>query len=144
MAKVKDERISLMKCIACLCIIILHTFTPSADNTAQEFAYLLGSFGIPLFFLVNGYLLAEKEFTKDFIVKSIKRFLIFMATWGLIVGALFAAKEKSISELFKVIIGEFVGKSHLFQLWFLAALLVLYLILYAAINFRGDCPKTRA
>lgn len=64
-----------VKLLSAFMIVILHVF----DNSTSTGGYLLGTFGIPLFFMVNGYLLCNREFSWEYIVRKVSRLLRFMA-----------------------------------------------------------------
>lgn len=78
--------------------------------------------------MANGYLLAYKEFSFEYIWRKIYTYLKFVLIWGLIIGSSFALKEGNIAVIPKTICGSLIGKGHLYQLWFLYGLLILYFI----------------
>ena len=66
--KIRRYDIDLLKFIACVMVVILHGIEPGGG--IQQIIYLLGSFGIPLFFVVNGYLLSQKYMTLNLQMRS--------------------------------------------------------------------------
>ena len=129
----RERSVDLIKFVASILIVVLHSINPSSEKT-QEIVYLLGSFGIPMFFIVNGYLRANKAFTIDFAVKTLLRYAKFMGIWTLIIGIAKLIVVRKV-EFISLFIGAIIGKDLLFHLWFLAGLLVLY-FLFAIINTR--------
>lgn len=91
----------------------------------QQIIYLLGSFGIPLFFLVNGYLLSQKDIDFKFANGRLYKYFKFMLLWAIICGIPFSIIEHRVM-VFYLIKDAFCGKGLLFHLWFLAALIILY------------------
>ena len=59
--KERDLRLDLIKLIAALMVVILHTIENGGGGYSQQCLYLLGTFGIPLFFAVNGYLMYDRD-----------------------------------------------------------------------------------
>ena len=51
-------RIDLLKFLACFFVLLLHGIMPGEG--VCEYVYLIGSYGIPLFFVVNGFLRSTK------------------------------------------------------------------------------------
>ena len=123
----RETSIDLIKFIACVLIVVLHAITPS-ENVIQETVYLLGSYGIPLFFMVNGYLRRDKQFTFGFAWKMTVRYVKFIAFWALLLGTakLLLQREFVYPRLFA---GAIIGFDSLYHLWFLTGLLILYYIL---------------
>lgn len=122
----REREIDLLKYIACVLVVVLHSISPSED-IPQETVYLLGSFAIPMFFMVNGYLRANKEFTFGFAAKMLLRYEAFILMWSVIVGMgkLILLKKNCFLELF---IGANTAKNDLFHLWFLPAIVVIYFL----------------
>lgn len=119
-----EKEIDLLKFTACILVVILHVFEPS-KNILHESIYLIGTFGIPLFFMVNGYLRADKSFTFEFVFKICFRYAKFIFIWSLLVsGVKYSILHKF--ELGQLIMLIFVGKGDLFHLWFLIGIVILY------------------
>lgn len=62
----------------------------------QQIIYLLGSFGIPLFFLVNGYLLSQKDIDFKFANGRLCKYFKFMLLWAIICGIPFSIIEHRV------------------------------------------------
>lgn len=128
MTRRRDD-IDLIKLIAAILVVTLHAIGTS-ENGIQQCVYLVGSFGIPLFLTVSGYLMTNKKFTARYLMTKTFHYIRFMLIWGLMVGACFSIIKHDISILPDTILGMFVGKGYLFQLWFVPALLLIYLMCY--------------
>ena len=125
----RDLRIDLIKLIATMMVVILHTI----ENTGgymQHCMYFLGTCGIPLFLVVNGYLLYGRELTGHYVRKKIVRYLNFLVSWVVVIGTV-ASIVKHRFMFVNVFLGALIGKGLLFHLWFISALVVILLICYA-------------
>lgn len=123
--QIRQHDIDLLKIIACIMVVILHGIEPGGG--IQQVVYLLGSFGIPLFFLINGYLLSEKNINFKFANERFYRFLKFIIMWAIICGIPLSIIQHRFL-IFDLIRESFCGKGLLFHLWFLGALAVIYYI----------------
>ncbi|EHZ92939.1 acyltransferase family protein [Streptococcus pneumoniae EU-NP03] len=91
------------------------------------YLYYLGTYSIPLFFMVNGYLLlGKREITYSYILQKIKWLLITVSSWTFIV---WLFKRDFTENLIKKIIGSLIQKGYFFQFWFFGALILIYLCL---------------
>ena len=96
----------------------------------REWIYLLGTFGIPLFFLVNGYLLGNRDLSFKYVLKKAGRYLLFMAEWSLLLTIPYLIKKEF--RFFSLLKGAITGSDMLYHLWFLTGLIVIYLVLAIA------------
>lgn len=94
----------------------------------QEILYLIGTFGIPLFLLVNGWLNGYKDFTLNFLIKVTLRFLRFILIWTIIVSIPFL--NRGFSVFLDTFSGALKGEGILYHFWFLSGLLVIYVIVF--------------
>ena len=115
-----------VKLLSAFMIVILHVF----DNSTSTGGYLLGTFGIPLFFMVNGYLLCNREFSWEYIVRKVSRLLRFIILWSLCIGILQTMVKRDPMEMFECFSGTLLGSGRLFHLWFLWALCILWIICF--------------
>lgn len=56
----RNINIDLLKVIACFCVITLHTVGMDISLINSSLYYIAG-LAVPMFFMVNGYLLFSKE-----------------------------------------------------------------------------------
>ena len=65
MRKVRNINLDLLKVLACVGVVLLHTTMGGFKDTGSwnllAYLYYLGTYSIPLFFMVNGYLLLGKR-----------------------------------------------------------------------------------
>ena len=123
------NNISVLKVVACIMITILHIIG-NDGGLIQRCIYLIGSFGIPMFFVVNGYLLYDKVFTFSYYKKKIVKCISFFLIWTITIGAAKALITKEPIQLVNVVLGAAIAKDVLYHLWFLITLILIYTILF--------------
>lgn len=131
MHKFRDINLDLLKVIACVGVVLLHTamggFKETGSWNFSTYLYYLGTYAIPLFFMVNGYLLlGKKEITYFYILQKVKWILITVLSWTLIVWLF--KRDFSVNPI-KKLIGSLVQKGYFFQFWFFGALILIYICL---------------
>ncbi len=66
MSKQRIGWLDLIKILACVMVVLLHSVNVGLDKSnyiSGLWIYYLGTYAIPLFFMVNGYLMIGKENT---------------------------------------------------------------------------------
>lgn len=131
MHKFKDINLDLLKVIACVGVVLLHTemggFKETGSWNFSTYLYYLGTYSILLFFIVNGYLLlGKKEITYSYILQKVKYILITVLSWTFIVWLF--KRDFSVNPI-KKLIGSLVQKGYFFQFWFFGALILIYICL---------------
>ena len=124
----RDVSLDLIKLIASVLVVNLHSINPSDNDIMQECVYLIGTFAIPIFFLVNGYLRANKDFSIRFTLKVILRYFRFILIWAIILSFIQLIVNHEVVFL-SVFWGALIGEGPLFHFWFLSALCIIYLVL---------------
>lgn len=84
--KRRFDEVDILKGIAILFIIALHSFSPNPVNlkVAMPFAYrIVCSFPLQLFFLLSGFLFNSNEEWKPFLKKKLHRLGVPFLTFGL-------------------------------------------------------------
>ena len=131
MKKIRNIDIDFIKVIACIGVVLLHTTMPGFKETRiwnySSYLYYLGTYSIPLFFMVNGYLLLGKsEIKYSYILEKIKWILITVCSWNLIIWLL---KRDFTANPVKKIAASLIQKGYFFQFWFFGSLILIYLCL---------------
>ena len=131
MHKTRNINLDLIKVLACIGVVLLHTtmigFKETGSWNLLAYLYYLGTYSIPLFFMVNGYLLlGKKDITYSYILQKVKWILITVSSWTFIV---WLFKRDFAVNPVKKIIGSMVQKGYFFQFWFFGALILIYLCL---------------
>ena len=131
MHKTRNINLDLIKVLACIGVVLLHTtmigFKDTGSWNLLAYLYYLGTYSIPLFFMVNGYLLlGKKEITYPYILQKVKWILTIVSSWTFII---WLFKRDFAVNPVKKIIGSMVQKGYFFQFWFFGALILIYLCL---------------
>ncbi len=131
MRKVRNINLDLLKVLACVGVVLLHTTMGEFKDTGSwnllTYLYYLGTYSIPLFFMVNGYLLlGKREITSHYILQKVKWILITVSSWNIIV---WLFKRDFTVNPIKKIVGSLIQKGYFFQFWFFGALILIYLCL---------------
>ena len=131
MWKTRNINLDLIKVISCVGVVLLHTemggFKETGSWNFSTYLYYLGTYSIPLFFIVNGYLLlGKREITYPYILQKVKWILITVMSWTFIVWII---KLDFAVNPVKKMIGSLVQKGYFFQFWFFGALILIYLCL---------------
>ena len=150
MLKLSNERIEwidLSRCIAILCVIICHCIDtvyslkvsaiPSLSLPSMTFAFSalsLGRLGVPIFLMITGYLLLDREYdnqrTERFWNKNVKHLVICALFWA-IVSELFLIlvlhKNIALDDLFFGII--FLKPLSLVYFWYMPMILAMYVFI---------------
>ena len=131
MHKTRNINLDLIKVLACIGVVLLHTTMPGFKETGSwnllAYLYYLGTYSIPLFFMVNGYLLlGKREITYPYILQKVKWILITVSSWTFIV---WFFKRDFTTNPIKKIVGSLLQKGYFFQFWFFGALILIYLCL---------------
>ena len=131
MRKIRNINLDLIKVLACVGVVLLHTTMGGFKDTGSwnllTYLYYLGTYSIPLFFMVNGYLLlGKREITSHYILQKVKWILITVSSWNIIV---WLFKRDFTVNPIKKIVGSLIQKGYFFQFWFFGALILIYLCL---------------
>jgi len=131
MQKNRNISLDLLKVLACIGVVLLHTtmggFKETGSWNLLSYLYYLGTYSIPLFFMVNGYLLlGKREITYSYILQKVKWILITVSSWSVIV---WLFKRDFAVNPIKKIIGSLIQKGYFSQFWFFGVLILIYLCL---------------
>ena len=131
MRKYRNINLDLLKVLACVGVVLLHTamggFKETGSWNFSTYLYYLGTYSIPLFFMVNGYLLlGKREITYSYILQKVKWILITVSSWSVII---WLFKRDFTVNPIKKIVGSLIQKGYFFQFWFFGALILIYICL---------------
>ncbi|HFU4378186.1 TPA: acyltransferase [Streptococcus suis] len=120
--------IDIIKLLACVGVIILHVTTLAFDIDQpmnwSSYLYYLGTFSIPLFFLINGFfLLNRKELPYSYIFKKIAGILFIVICWSVMYWLVSFNFHENI---LRKIAGSLLQKGYFYQFWFFGSLLIIY------------------
>lgn len=133
----RNVNIDLIKSLACLGILGLHCI-----GYANYTIYYLCTFSVPLFFMVNGYLMfGHQEITFKYSLKKIWALLKIILLWNLILCIpVMVVKRKFVNPL-EQIAKCLIQEGYLWHFWFFGALIVLYLFMPLIFKFVSN-PKS--
>ena len=151
MEKKRYANIDLLKTMAIVMVIILHSQVLNTNFIANfqvssilQYALRIVSEGVPIFILVNGFLLINKSnFDLKRHLKKTLKILLLLVFWSLIltVSLKMIYKETlNISEIIKNIFTTDITNKYTGILWFLQNLIALYLI-YPILKNAHDTNK---
>lgn len=90
--------IDILRVIACLSVIIIHSSATYVTKNWGSFNFWIGNIldslsriGVPLFIMISGALLLDEKYicTKKKIIKHIKKMILFFIFWSLVYTVLF-------------------------------------------------------
>lgn len=122
---VRNVNLDLIKCIACISVVGLHTV--GMNNYT---IYYFCDCGVPLFFMVNGYLLLSKEKVDyQYVFFKILKILKIVFAWNFIITIpVFIFRHKIVNP-FSLAFDSLLQKGYLWQFWFFGTLILIYLLL---------------
>ena len=133
----RDCNIDIIRVIACVAVVGLHTF-PKDLSVVTASLYYLSGFAVPFFFMSSGYFLLNRgvlnyKYAGHKCIGIIK--MVFF--WNCILYAVKLGKTLVLDKIFAINIFEFlkeflksfVQKGTLWQFWYLGALLIIYALL---------------
>lgn len=121
----RNVNLDLIKCLACFCVVGLHAI----GMTDYTIYYFCGC-GVPLFFMVNGYLMLSKEdITYSYIGRKIWQLVKIVFLWNLLIAIPVLMFRHKFVNPFVLSFKSLLQKGYLWHFWFFGAMLVVYLIL---------------
>lgn len=144
------DNIDLLKVIAILMVVPLHTglfvtnfIKANSVGTYVQYAIRLICEGVPLFILINGFLLINKQFDLKKHMRKILKIFLLIAIWSTIficLKDLIEGKAFSIKSFITNFLNTNISSKKTGELWFLQNLIMLY-ILFPIIKVLHDSNK---
>ena len=132
------HNLDLLKVLAMLMVVSLHAGTWNMEAPVDslgfyvQYAGRLLSEGVPIFVMVNGYLLfAKSRFDLKTHMKKTFKILGLLVFWSLVlvvVGSLMHGTSLAPNEIWNLFIGTRIGSLYSGPMWFMQALFALYLV----------------
>ena len=152
----RKHSIDLLRIISCLAVIAIHTVSGPLANysgnldtslmSTLDKVHVLMNWSIPVFFMITGYcILGKQEYTYKHCFKHVRKFLIVLAT----VGLLFALLEEVFiydTINFSVILRSLqnVASGNLWDhMWYLYDIIGIYLVLPVIHTFMSSNRSNR-
>ena len=128
-----------IRCLAMFLVIVLHTIAPVIIQTGvygtASWAFCMGldginRMGVPLFFMISGYLMLSRPSTGDvraFYRKNLPKLLIPLAVWN-VVYFLEQVWRGRAEPTLTAFLGELLDQGSGYHMWFIYVLLGIYLV----------------
>lgn len=125
----RNLSLDVLKILACFSVVILHVFGRKM-NMGNSIVYYMATLAIPIFFMVNGFLLMNKEvITYQYVIKKIIRMVVVIVIWNMILSlGNLVIKQELINPIIDSI-KNLIQQGTFYQFWFFGSLMVLYTIL---------------
>lgn len=134
----RDIRLDLLKVLACFAVVGLHVFSLEYNSKLIGFIHYLFGYAVPVFFMVNGYLILNKEkLNYSYVFRKIKNILVVVCIWNFLIYIPKALVKHQFENPVLMILGSLVQKGFMWQFWFLGAMILTYLLaplIHKAIN----------
>ena len=129
--------IDVVRAIAIIAVLVCHTSIEIERMSEYQrlFFFAIGKFGVPFFFLISGYLnIREKNNSIDFLRKRANRILIPFLLWVVLYGMYNYFNGGKFG-------GDLLLCSPSAHLWYIYALMGLYLITPVLSSFFSNCSR---
>ena len=136
----REVKVDLIKIFACIGVVALHTVKMN-KGILNLVIGLLATTSIPLFFVINGYLMFRKDqISYKYAFRKIFRILIVCFSWEALHGLAFFLYYRESRNFLRSFILDFFQKGLFFHFWFMGALIILYLILPLLRKLQRELP----
>lgn len=127
MEKQREIGIDVLKIIACIGVVLLHTIGFKASKY-NNLIYYLGTISVPIFFMANGYFILNKEeITLKYLIKKISRILFIVISWNIIYSLIVFIFTGYIDNIIIQIIKSTLQKGNIIWFCFFGTLIILYI-----------------
>ncbi len=124
--------IDICKITAMFLVIILHTVCNGIKDNQKDISlliYYFGTFAIPLFFMVNGYLQLNKVKNYKYVVKKILNIFFVCFIWNIPIAIFKLVINGEHLNIVGNVFLNYIQKGYFWQFWFLGALILIYIFL---------------
>lgn len=130
----RNSNLDLLKIFACIAVVCLHMTAPIFDKligyTITHIIYYCSTFAIPIFFMVNGALLFNKEsISIMYVLRKIYKIINVVFIFNLINYIVHLLLNRYIENPILLSINSMIQRGFFFQFWFFTALIIVYLVL---------------
>ncbi|WP_158380936.1 acyltransferase [Clostridium pasteurianum] len=126
---IRNIGLDLLKILGCFAVVVLHVAGRSG-YLLNSTLYYASSFAVPMFFMVNGNLLLNRNSLEyKYVIKKILNILLLVFSWNILLCIVkLIWKHKFNNPLF-LTAENFIQKNYFWQFWFFGSLLLIYFIL---------------
>ncbi|QPG03722.1 acyltransferase family protein [Latilactobacillus sakei] len=131
----RSYNIDLAKTIAYIGVVFLHVVGKATENgysgsIAGQILYNLGTLAVPMFFVVNGYLLfGKKSVSYKYSGIKIMNILGVILGWNILYAILYFVAKHKIKNPVVLTYNNLLQKEFFYQFWFMGSLIICYLLL---------------
>lgn len=126
----RNQAIDLLKIIAMLGVISLHCNMDRLDNPVAFVLSRIAGISVPLFFMVSGFLLIEKDGSWRYSIRKIWGIVRFVFICSFIFWLVHVIHHRQIDILlFQVLFNSFIQKGPFWMFWYFGAMCLLYILL---------------
>lgn len=131
----RSYNIDLAKTIAYIGVVFLHVVGKVTDNGYSgpilgQILYNLGTLAVPIFFVVNGYLLlGKKNVTYKYSSIKIINILGVILGWNILYTILYLVAKNHFKNPIVLTYSNLIQKEFFYQFWFMGSLIICYLLL---------------
>ena len=135
--KKRNDNIDLIKILACIAVVGLHTLQREL-SVLNSFLYYLCGFAVPAFMMASGYFLLNRgKVSVAYNLKKICDVVRVVVLWSVIIALMKVVYDGIQGNLTmetwlyfpQTVVGSLVQKGALWQFWYFGALILIYAIL---------------
>ena len=128
MEKKRNPNLDLLKLLACMAVVALHVFTFSYENVLISYLHYASGYAVPIFFMVNGYLILNKtRVDYPYVLKKILHIIIITGLWALLIFFAYLVLKREFMNPILLLLESWIQKGYLWQFWFMGAMMLTYL-----------------
>lgn len=129
MIKQREYGIDLLKIMACIGIVALHTVNGTL-GIFNRIITLICTLCIPIFFVCSGYLMfLKKEISYSYVIKKIVKILLVCFAWEALHAIAYFLYYHQIRNFIESFFRDFLQEGLFFHFWFMGTLIILYMLL---------------
>ncbi len=126
----RNCNIDLLKILSCVAVIGLHVFTYDYNNYFIDILHYMCGFAVPMFYMINGYLILNKEqITYKYCMHKILKIIKLDLEWNILLLVANLLIKHEIVNLPLNMVKDFLQLGFFWQFWFLGGLILIYLML---------------
>lgn len=139
--KKRDAGLDLIKVLACLGVVALHTIYPG-KSIINQIITLFAATSIPLFFMVSGYLMFRREtFGYKYVLKKILRILLVCLVWEFLHAVAYLLYYRQLRDFLVSYVLDFFQQGLFFHFWYMGALILVYLAMPLLYRLAKTAPN---
>lgn len=133
--KERNLQLDILKIMACFAVVVIHatgiiTFNMRAKYSINHVLYYISGFAVPVFFMVNGYFLLNKEkISYKYVLKKIVNILLVVFSWSIILFLITYIATKKVTNPITIALNSLIQRDYFWQFWFFGALIIVFAVL---------------